>query len=227
MKITSFVITIAILCIGVSAFAQQHGLQVDNGLGQYSTILGSSSGGTYTLASGGGYILTSAGGAFWLTAGNPLTGFASNTPNEFFGSTNNYDLVFETNGFENLRIQTGTGNVTMNTGTTTIASLATNMVVDGNGIYFMGPTDLTVMETVPGAPVYLPDPSVKGKVVTIKDGAAGPIIVLPFFFEAIEGLGGYILNPPNGGLVPAPGNGPNAITLTSDGTNWWIIGESF
>jgi hypothetical protein len=72
MKITSFIIAVAILCIGVSAFAQ-HSNQFDDGSGHYSTLKGSTSGGTYTFPNGSGTLLTAGSGTqpkFALTTVN-------------------------------------------------------------------------------------------------------------------------------------------------------------
>ena len=57
MKITYYFVAAAFLCFGVSAFAQ-HTNQFDDGLGDYSTLKGSSTGGIYTLPAGGGALVT-------------------------------------------------------------------------------------------------------------------------------------------------------------------------
>jgi hypothetical protein len=72
MKIKSFVLTLGMLCIGVSAFAQ-HANQFDDGAGHYSTLKGSLSGGTYILNNGGGTILTT-GNSLSNTTDNPIAG---------------------------------------------------------------------------------------------------------------------------------------------------------
>src|SRR5258708_6444276 len=59
MKIRSLLIVAAILCTGVSVFAQ-HSLQFDDGTtGDYYIIKGAGAGGTYTLPPGGGALVTS------------------------------------------------------------------------------------------------------------------------------------------------------------------------
>ncbi len=92
---------IAIFLFSQKSFAQ-HFLQLDDGLGHYSLISGSNTGGTYTLPPGGGTLLTS--GSTWLTAGNILTGGTPSTPNEFFGSKNNFDVAFRSNNFTRMTL---------------------------------------------------------------------------------------------------------------------------
>ena len=105
------------------------------------------------------------------------------------------------------------------------SSLVANVVVDGSGFYFVQPSDLTVIETGPGGFVLLPTASTsKGRVISIKNGS-------PDIFEvfalggSIDGVGSIPLT------VPAPGSSPpglpSSITVTSDGTNWWIFAEAF
>ena len=75
------IIAVAILAFATNSFAQPgHALEVDNGLGAYSLIKGSASGGIYTLANGGGTILTTGSGLIWLTAGHQPTTPATDCP---------------------------------------------------------------------------------------------------------------------------------------------------
>lgn len=53
-------IALIILFVSTNAFAQPHGLQVDDGAQHYSTIMGPNPGGAYTLPAGGGALVTSA-----------------------------------------------------------------------------------------------------------------------------------------------------------------------
>src|SRR6185436_6757060 len=101
----------------------QHSLQLDDGLGAYSIIKGSASGGIYTLPNVPGTLLTSGSlGSFtWLTAGNSLTGGTPQTPNEFLGTINNYDLIFKSNNQSHL-ILGANGNLGLSTNTIVPAS---------------------------------------------------------------------------------------------------------
>lgn len=131
------------LCLVTTAFAQQHFLQVDDGSGQYSTILGSNSGGPYTLAPGGGMIVTQplpAGPSLgWLSAGNILTGGSSSTPDQFLGSNNSFDVVFKTGGLEFMRITTN-GHVGLgaNAPVSQLANTNANLILNGVGITTWG-----------------------------------------------------------------------------------------
>ncbi|HET9137534.1 MAG TPA: hypothetical protein VFO76_12940, partial [Candidatus Kapabacteria bacterium] len=72
----------------------QHALQLDDGAGHLTTLLGSNPGGTFTLPSGSGVILTSSGGVSptWLVGGN------NNPASPIMGSLTNDNFSFITNG---------------------------------------------------------------------------------------------------------------------------------
>src|SRR5258708_13772150 len=86
----------AFLLISANAFAQ-HSIQLDDGIGDYSTILGSSSGGTYMLPNGRGTLLTSASisSTAWVLGGN-LGSCANNQIRTLDGTA----LLFVTRGGE-------------------------------------------------------------------------------------------------------------------------------
>ncbi len=76
-----FLVVFVVLLLTTVSYGQ-HNIQLDNGLGQYSIIVGASTGGTFTLPNGGGTFLTSTGGSSpaWLVGGNtsPSSTFVGN-----------------------------------------------------------------------------------------------------------------------------------------------------
>lgn len=103
LSIVSNLLVVIVLLVTQKSFAQ-HFLQIDDGLGHYSLITGSNTGGTYILPPGGGTLLTSA--STWLTAGNTLSGGSSATPTQFMGSTNNFDVIFRSNNIAHMTLGT-------------------------------------------------------------------------------------------------------------------------
>lgn len=85
----SFILAITFLFVFTSALLAQHSLQLDYG-GAYSTIMGSSPGGTYTLPPGGGtiFVIQPGPSPFWRTDGNSGTTAGTN----FLGTTDNVAL---------------------------------------------------------------------------------------------------------------------------------------
>lgn len=85
----SFTTTLAFLCLLASGLFAQHSLQLDYG-GAYSTIIGSSPGGTYTLPPGGGtiFVIQPGPSPFWRTDGNAGTTAGTN----FLGTTDDQPL---------------------------------------------------------------------------------------------------------------------------------------
>jgi hypothetical protein len=112
MKLRALLVTVCIL-LSTSAFAQ-HALQIDNGLGQFSTIHAPAIPGAFTLPNGGGSLIvvpTVPGPSLaWLTGGNILSGTAPNAT-ERFGSVagNAYDVIMMANGVEKMRLVSGGG----------------------------------------------------------------------------------------------------------------------
>src|SRR6476620_4010966 len=96
---------LALFFINSAAFCQ-HSLQLDDGLGHFSTIQAGNPGVTLTLPSTTGTLLTYNGHSSpaWLTNGNsgttppaaPLT--INLSTNSFIGTTDNKELDFVTNG---------------------------------------------------------------------------------------------------------------------------------
>ncbi|MBS1902110.1 MAG: hypothetical protein JSS75_00200 [Bacteroidetes bacterium] len=106
-----------LLCalFATTALAQQpHNLQLDDGLGHFSLIQGSFTGGTYTLPPGGGMILTApqpgTASLAWLTHGNLL--LDSDWTNNILGNLDNYPLRIVTNAMTRIYVAAdGTTNI--------------------------------------------------------------------------------------------------------------------
>lgn len=106
-----------LLCalFATTALAQQpHNLQLDDGLGHFSLIQGSFTGGTYTLPPGGGMILTApqpgTASLAWLTHGNLL--LDSDWTNNILGNLDNNPLRIVTNAMTRIYVAAdGTTNI--------------------------------------------------------------------------------------------------------------------
>jgi len=118
MKINTLAAIVCIVLLSISDGFAQHSLQVDDGNGHYTTLLGGNPGGTLTLPSGNGILLLSYSGTSsvaWLTGGNSGTTPASNpltfslTTNSFLGTADNTELDFVTNGAVRARFKESTG----------------------------------------------------------------------------------------------------------------------
>jgi uncharacterized small protein (DUF1192 family) len=87
-------IAIAFLLLGSGVSVAQHSLQISDGGGHPTTLLGSNPGGTFTFPSGSGVVLTSSGGVSptWLVGGN------NNPASPIMGTLTNDNFSFITNG---------------------------------------------------------------------------------------------------------------------------------
>jgi hypothetical protein len=143
MKNNLFKLLAALIIAASSTAYAQHKLQVDDGLGHYSLIVGSNTGGgILTLPpSGGGQILTYTPGVSpaWLCGGN------MNPTSNILGTTTATDLVFQSKG-----ITRATFN---NTPSSTIPMVAFANTTPGiQGLYINGTADAVIGNTLTGNP---------------------------------------------------------------------------
>ena len=142
MKRINFVLIILFtLFATANSFAQGHTLQVDNGAGAYSTIVGGTPGATFTLPPGPApqTILTMAAGGVspvWLTTGNSLSGVDGT--NNILGSLAGSALTpvnIVVNGVRAMRfVYTGFGaNIIGGDASNSIAAGGTNNTISGGG----------------------------------------------------------------------------------------------
>ncbi len=121
MKINTLAAIFCIVFLSFSNSFAQHSLQVDDGNGNYTTILGGNPGGTITLPSGNGVLVLSYLGnssVAWLNTGNSGTNPAVSASlfnpatNNFLGTIDNKELDFVTNGQVRARFKESTGDTT-------------------------------------------------------------------------------------------------------------------
>jgi hypothetical protein len=123
MKHYSFALTFVTLLFVSTNLLAQHADQYDDGAGHYSTLHGSSTGGTYTLPTISGTLLASNGSTstVWLLGGNTGAG-ANNQLGTLDGTALNF-------------VTAGVGNVRMSIGSTGIISMGggSQLTVSANG----------------------------------------------------------------------------------------------
>jgi hypothetical protein len=140
---TTIAFVIAIFLLFSDSYAQTggHRLQVDDGSGHFSLIVGGS-GGTFTLPnSGGGMIMTSSGGTspVWLLGGN------NNPTSSLIGTLTANDFSITTFGTTRATFS--------NTPSSTTPMLALMNTTAGiQGVHIYGSLDATTSSTLPGNP---------------------------------------------------------------------------